>query len=119
MLQAGLGRVFAALAALYGKLRGALVLGRAELAPPYPWEAAYPAGIDWHAEIETKPLFAILDEAVTRYPDKPCLEFYGKEHSYKEVGELVAKAAKGFQELGVTKGVKVGLFLPNSPYFVI
>ncbi len=45
-LQAGLGRVFAALAALYERLRGALVLGRAELAPPYPWEAAYPAGID-------------------------------------------------------------------------
>ena len=35
------------------------------------------------------------------------------------VGQLVAKAAKGFQELGVTKGVQVGLFLPNSPYYVI
>ncbi|MFQ5467245.1 MAG: long-chain fatty acid--CoA ligase, partial [Kiloniellaceae bacterium] len=86
---------------------------------PHPWEATYPEGVDWHALIETKTVPAILDEAVTAWPDRPCLEFLGKRYSYGEVGELVAKAAKGFQELGVTKGVRVGLFLPNSAYYVI
>ncbi|MHA1599634.1 MAG: long-chain-fatty-acid--CoA ligase [Alphaproteobacteria bacterium] len=87
--------------------------------PPRPWERSYPAGLSWDAEIPIKPLFAILDEAVTKWSDRPCLEFLGKRYTYAEVGALVARAAKGFQELGVGKGVHVGLFLPNSAYYVI
>ncbi len=86
---------------------------------PYPWEAAYPDGLDWHLDITLKPISAILDEAVHAYPHQPCLKFLGKRYTYRQVGELVARAAKGFQDLGVGKGVKVGLFLPNSAYFVI
>ncbi len=86
---------------------------------PYPWEAAYPEGLDWHFEVTPRPLFSILDDAIAAYPDRPCLSFLGKGYSYREVGELVAKAAKGFQEIGVGKGVKVGLFLPNSHYYVV
>jgi long-chain acyl-CoA synthetase len=85
----------------------------------YPWEAAYPDGVSWRLDIEPRPLSAILDDTVVTYPDKPCLQFFGKRYTYRQVSSLVARAAKGFQDLGVTKGVKVGLFLPNSPYFVI
>jgi hypothetical protein len=38
----------------------------------YPWEAAYPDGVSWRLDIEPKPLFAILDDSVAAYPDKPC-----------------------------------------------
>jgi len=86
---------------------------------PYPWEATYPDGIDWHAEIPTAPVPAILARAVEKWPDRPCLTFMGKSFTYKEVGDRVDRAAKGFQELGVGKGVRVGLFLPNSPFYVI
>ena len=86
---------------------------------PHPWERAYPAGIDWHFEAEPKPLFNLLDEAVAAHGERPCLNFFGRSTSYAEVGSLVAKAARGFRDLGVTKGTKVGLFLPNSPYFVV
>ena len=93
-----------------------------ELPPPtrpHPWEKSYPAGLDWGREIPVKPLGAILADAVAAWPNRPCLEFLGRRHSYAEVGALVAKAAKGFQGLGVGKGVRVGLFLPNSTYYVI
>lgn len=86
---------------------------------PYPWEATYPDGVDWHAEIPTGPVWEILDRSVDAWPEQPCLTFMGKQFSYKEVGSLVNRAAKGLQDLGVKKGVRVGLFLPNSPYFVI
>lgn len=93
--------------------------GDAERAKPHPWEASYPEGLSWNVDIETRPLFAILDDALAAHPEKPCLEFLGKGYSYAEIGDLVARAAKGFAELGVGKGVNVGLFLPNSPYYVI
>ncbi|MGF1609018.1 MAG: long-chain fatty acid--CoA ligase [Kiloniellales bacterium] len=86
---------------------------------PFPWERAYPAGIDWHFAVEPKPLFAILDEAVAAHGDRPCLYFMGKAYSYAQVGALVARTTRGLQDLGVKPGVKVGLFLPNTPYYVI
>ena len=84
-----------------------------------PWLAKYPDGIDWHAPIAQKPLFALIDDAVTRFPNNPALDFLGKTTTYKELGRLVDRAAQGFQRLGVANGVKVGLFLPNTPHFVI
>lgn len=85
----------------------------------YPWEAVYPEDVDWRAEIPFKPLFAVLDDAVERFPDNPCVDFFGKKYSYRDIGRLVDCVAKGLQGLGVGKGVQVGLFLPNCPYFVI
>jgi len=65
------------------------------------------------------PLFSLMDEAVARFPERRCLDFLGKTYRYDEVGDLVNRAAVGFQLLGVRKGVKVGLFLPNTPFYVI
>jgi long-chain acyl-CoA synthetase len=90
-----------------------------ELARPYPWEAHYPDGLAWLLELEPQPLYRLLDDAVASWGERPCLDFLGRKSTYKEIGQLVDKAAKGFQQLGVTKGVRVGLFLPNCPYYVI
>ncbi|NQV55692.1 MAG: long-chain fatty acid--CoA ligase [Rhodospirillales bacterium] len=66
-----------------------------------------------------RPVFAILDDSVARRQDRPCIEFLGKISTYSEIGDLVSRAAKGFQNLGVKKGDRVGLCLPNCPYYVI
>jgi len=83
------------------------------------WSKHYPAAIDWNTPIPVKPLFAILDDSVHRFKDRPCLDFLGRRYTYGEVGALVDNAASGFQKLGVGKGIKVGLFLPNCPQYVI
>ncbi|MAG95254.1 MAG: long-chain fatty acid--CoA ligase [Alphaproteobacteria bacterium] len=83
------------------------------------WLEAYPENIDWQADIPVKPLHALLDDTVDRFPQNPFLDFLGKKYSYGEIGDMVRRAAAGFQKLGVGKGVKVGLFLPNCPQFVI
>jgi len=104
---------------LAGLLKGRLERAAPEPGRPYPWEASYPEGVGWDIDLEVQPLFAIVDKAVADFSGRPCLEFLGKKYSYKEFGSLVARAAKGFQKLGVSKGVRVGLFLPNSPYYVV
>jgi long-chain acyl-CoA synthetase len=83
-----------------------------------PWTAAYPEGLDWYVEIPSRPLFALLDDAVERYGPRGFIDFLGKTYSYQEAGEIVGRLAQGFRRLGVARGVKVGLFLPNCPYFV-
>ncbi|MCG8544720.1 MAG: AMP-binding protein, partial [Alphaproteobacteria bacterium] len=96
--------------------------GRLERAAPaepetYPWEANYPAELDWRAQIEVKPVPAILDNAAAAYADNPCLEFMGKRYDYKTVDALADQVAKGLQDIGVTKGDRIGLLLPNCPYY--
>lgn len=84
-----------------------------------PWTAAYPQGLDWDMAIDAMPLFCLLDDAVGRCPDHRAVDFLGKTWTYREIGVQVAKAALGLQQLGVSKGVKVGLLLPNCPYYPV
>ena len=84
-----------------------------------PWLTAYPEGIAWDQSFEARPLTDILQHAVSTYGAQTCTNFLGKTMSYREVGALVDRATAGLQELGVTKGTKVGLFLPNCPTAII
>ena len=86
---------------------------------PFPWEASYPPGAAWDMDLPERPLFALLDGAVARFPRRPCVECLGRRYSYREVGRLADRAAAGLQALGVGPGVRVGLLLPNTPYYVI
>jgi long-chain acyl-CoA synthetase len=65
------------------------------------------------------PVFDLADEAAKRFADRPAIDFLGKHWTYRELGELIDRAALGFQHLGVQAGVRVGLCLPNTPYYVI
>lgn len=93
--------------------------GTASEAPAFPWLASYPSDVDWAAEIAVKPMHALLEDSVARFPDRPCIDFLDRRYSFAEIGRLANQAAKGFQALGVGPGVKVGLHMPNCPYFVI
>lgn len=84
-----------------------------------PWIRSYPPGLRWDSEISLRPVDQILDEAVARWPDRPAIDFMGRLFSYSEVGNLVARAAKGLQALGVGPGVHVGLYLANTPHYLI
>jgi len=84
-----------------------------------PWLKTYPKHLDWHFTPPAAPVHALLDEAVEKYGSRPYLDFLDRKFTYAEVGALAARAAKGFQKLGVGKGVHVGLFFTNCPQFVI
>ena len=90
--------------------------------PTFRWSGRFPGRrtirrLAWDFAAEPRPLFTLLDDAVATFANRPCLDFLGRKSSYREIGQLVDRAAKGFQALGV--GVRVGLFLPNCPYYVI
>jgi long-chain acyl-CoA synthetase len=84
-----------------------------------PWLDHYPEGVVWDKRYEAKPLYTLIDEAAKTYADNFAIDFLGRRLTYRELAGLVDRAAKGFQKLGVKKGVHVGLFLPNCPQFVI
>jgi long-chain acyl-CoA synthetase len=85
----------------------------------HPWLASYPRNVDWHATFAPAPLYRLLDTALAKHAARPCTNFLGRKLTYGELGQLVDRATAGLQKLGVGKGTKVGLFLPNSPTFIV
>jgi long-chain acyl-CoA synthetase len=84
-----------------------------------PWIKSYPKGVRWNAELPTMPLQQILEDSAKKWSDKPALEFMGRRITYRDLNDLANRAAKGFQNLGVKPGIHVGLYLPNTPHYVI
>ena len=61
----------------------------------------------------------LFEESVRKYKNRACLNFMGKKLTYQQVGDMVDSFAKGLQDQGIGKGSKVGLCLPNTPFYVI
>ncbi len=81
--------------------------------------ASYAHGCAWNIPLVAKPLYTLLDDSAARFPNRPYLDFLGRQYTYGDIAAQVAKAACGFQALGVGPDVKVGLFLPNCPQYVV
>jgi long-chain acyl-CoA synthetase len=85
----------------------------------HPWLKSYPPQVDWAAEIPVKPVYNLLDDAAAIHGDRTCVEFRGRHFTYAEIKLLSDKAAYGLTQAGFKPGMKLGLFLPNCPYFVV
>lgn len=85
----------------------------------FPWIRSYPPGVSWDAEIDVMPVYRMLDAAAERAPHRRAIEFLGKGMTYAQLQDHVNRAARGLQLLGVQPGMKVGLYLPNTPHYVI
>lgn len=84
-----------------------------------PWLAHYPEEIPASIDYDNVPLQWYLQEAGTKYSDKIAIHFMGKELTYHEVYMSSLKFANYLKKLGVKKGDRVAIMLPNSPQSVI
>lgn len=85
----------------------------------HPWIKNYDEGVPAHIDYPQKPLFHFLEESAKKYPDKACTIFKGATISYKEMDEITDALAGALADLGVKKGDRVGIFMPNTPQFVM
>lgn len=83
-----------------------------------PWLASYPNFADWNMALAPEPAHAAFERSVAAYPNRICMEFLGRTWTYRETGMMVRAAAKGLQDLGVQKGDRIALMLPNTPYYI-
>ncbi|WP_149084075.1 MULTISPECIES: long-chain-fatty-acid--CoA ligase [Microbacterium] len=84
-----------------------------------PWLRSYAQGVPADIEEPTQTLPEMLAASVRTYGRRPALDFFGAVTTYRELGELVDRAAEGLRHLGVTKGDRVALVLPNCPQHVV
>ena len=84
-----------------------------------PWFAHYDKGVPQTIDYPKAPLFHFLEEAARKYPDRTCTIFKGAVITYRELNEKTNHMAAALVEMGVKKGDRVGIFMPNTPQFVI
>ena len=84
-----------------------------------PWLKSYDQGVPHHIDYPKITVFNMLEESARKYPTAPCTIFKGGIVTFKEMDELTNRLAAGLTALGVKKGDRVGIFMPNTPQFVI
>ena len=84
-----------------------------------PWIAHYDKGVPATLEYPEQPLFWFLRESARKYPDRACTIFKGAVISFREMDAITDALAAALAELGIKKGDRVGIFMPNTPQFVM
>ncbi|PES65649.1 long-chain fatty acid--CoA ligase [Bacillus cereus] len=84
-----------------------------------PWLQSYPEEIPGTISYDIQPLHGYLEKMASRYPEKKALHFLGKDVTFSDFHDKVKKFANYLQRLGVEKGDRVAIMLPNCPQSVI
>jgi len=84
-----------------------------------PWLSSYAEGVPTDPEFPQVPLTQLLDDAAAAYPEQVALAFLGAVVSYRQLRADVDRFAAALAGLGVSKGDRVALVLPNCPQNVI
>jgi len=84
-----------------------------------PWHDCYEPTVPHSLNYPDIPLPQFIADSAQRYPDKCALTFYGKEMSYAELEAQCNHFANALADLGVKKGDRVAVMLPNVPQCVI
>jgi long-chain acyl-CoA synthetase len=84
-----------------------------------PWLRWYPQGVPHDVDVPEVPLTHLLDESARRFGRRPAVEFLGRSLTYKRLVGYVDRFAAALADLGVRRGDRVALVLPNSPQAVI
>ncbi len=87
--------------------------------PSKPWLQVYPAEVPPTCEYPKKNLSQFLIDSASAGPDQTALEFLGKRVSYRTLLASARRFANALRRLGLRKGDRVAVMLPNCPQAVI
>lgn len=80
-------------------------------------KVAYHHPLPWDTQLPLLTLPQLLERTVGADPAAPFLHFLGRTYSYGAIHSEARRFAAGLAELGIAKGDRVGLFLPNVPIY--
>jgi long-chain acyl-CoA synthetase len=84
-----------------------------------PWFKQWPSEVPKHIEYPQVPLQKLLEKSAKNFPEKIALTYCENELTYHQLELLSDRFANALVKLGVKKGDRVALFLPNIPQFII
>lgn len=84
-----------------------------------PWFNHYDEGVPYHVDIPEITIHELLAQTARKYPDRACTIFKGARITYQEMDEITDRLAGALASMGVKKGDRVGIFMLNTPQFIM
>lgn len=84
-----------------------------------PWHQHYDYNVPTTIRYPRLPVHELLQLPANAFPDKAAFNFYGTEMTFYELRNYVLRMANALGALGVSKGERVGIHLPNCPQYPI
>lgn len=84
-----------------------------------PWTRFYQPGVPAEITPPTTSLVEMFERAVAEAKSHTALEFFGATTTYRELGAQVSRLANTLVDMGVKKGDRVAIMLPNCPQHVV
>ena len=84
-----------------------------------PWHRHYDYNVPTTARVPRLPIHELLAIPANAFPDKAAVNFYGTEITFWELRNLSIQFANALGALGIKKGERVGIHLPNCPQYLI
>jgi long-chain acyl-CoA synthetase len=85
----------------------------------HPWHKHYDYNVPTTIRYPRIPVHDLLQLPANAFPDKPALDFFGTEMTFWELRNKVLRMANAMGALGISKGDRVGIHLPNCPQYPI
>ncbi|MES2269806.1 MAG: long-chain fatty acid--CoA ligase [Pseudomonadota bacterium] len=82
------------------------------------WNSHYNHPTRWDQPFPPLSLTDMFIDSATAHPQAYLIDFMGRKYSYAECLDGVRRVACGLQAMGVQKGDRIGLYLPNVPHYV-
>jgi long-chain acyl-CoA synthetase len=83
-----------------------------------PWLKFYDSRISPDVTVDYESLFDLLKQAANIHNEKPALTFFGKSWSYKETRIISEWFAASLYRIGLKKGDRMAIMLPNCPQYI-
>ena len=85
-----------------------------------PWLSAYPAGVPSDIDpSQYRSLVALLDESFAKHASKAAYSFLGKDFLFSDIDRQSIALAGYLQSLGLARGDRVALMMPNVPQYPV
>ncbi len=85
-----------------------------------PWLSAYPAGVPQDIDPgQYQSLVQLMEESFTKFAARPAYVFMGKDVTYGQTDSLSRAFAAYLQGLGLAKGDRVAIMMPNTPQYPV
>lgn len=85
---------------------------------PEQWRDHYVHPCDWAQDFAPLALTELFAQCVARHRDRPFVEISGRKFTYRDINAEARRFAAGLQSMGIGKGDRIGLYLPNVPVYL-
>ncbi|MEM2070234.1 MAG: long-chain fatty acid--CoA ligase [Archaeoglobaceae archaeon] len=83
------------------------------------WLKKYDSGVPASIDYPEIPMHRIYENTAKKYPDKVACDFLGTTYTYKQLIDGGQKVLSFLYDMGVKKGDKVVVSLPNTPHYFL